>query len=77
MYQLDGNSLASISSAESGSGFKCSSFGASSVSAPQLAVGSFDGRLQLWDVEHLKAPVWDVQAHASIVNGLDAFGGQV
>ena len=77
VYQLEGNSLASVSSVESGTGFKCSSFGASSVSAPQLAVGGFDGRLQLWDPEHLRAPVWDAQAHAAMVNGLDAFGGQV
>lgn len=77
VYQLDGTSLASVSSIESGSGFKCSSFGASSVSDPQLAVGSFDGKLQLWDLENPKAPVWDAQAHASIVNGIDGFGGQV
>lgn len=77
VYQLDGTSLASVSSVESGSGFKCSSFGASSVSDPKLAVGSFDGKLQLWDLENPSAPVWDAQAHASIVNGIDGFGGQV
>jgi WD40 repeat protein len=77
VYQLDGTELATVSSAESGSGFKCSTFGASSISDPQLAVGSFDGRLQLWDLENLKAPLWDTQAHASIVNGIDGCGGQV
>jgi hypothetical protein len=77
VYQLDGTDLASVSSIESGSGFKCSTFGVSSVSDPQLAVGNFDGRLQIWDLEQRKAPVWDAQAHASIVNGVDGFGGQV
>jgi len=77
VYQLDGTELAQSSSIEAGTGFKCSTFGASSVSDPQLAVGSFDGKLQLWDLEHPKAPVWDAQAHASIVNGIDGFGGQV
>lgn len=77
VYQLDGTSLASISSVESGSGFKCSTFGASSISDPQLATGGFDGKLQLWDLEKPKTPVWDAQAHASIVNGIDGFGGQV
>jgi hypothetical protein len=77
VYQLDGTDLASVSSIESGSGFKCSTFGASSVSDPQLAVGNFDGRLQIWDLEQPKAPVWDAQAHASIVNGIDGCGGQV
>lgn len=69
--------MASTSSVEAGSGFKCSSFGASSISEPRLAVGTFDGKLQLWDLEQQRAPLWDVQAHASIVNGMDGFGGQV
>lgn len=59
------------------SGYKCSTFGASSVSNPRLAVGNFDGRLQIWDLEQGRAPVWDAQAHASIVNAVDGMGGQV
>lgn len=66
-----------MSESESKSGLKCCSFGASSVSDPQLAVGSFDGKLQLWDLEQPRSPVWDAQAHASMVNNIDAFGGQV
>jgi WD40 repeat protein len=78
VYQLDGPALETLSSIESGSGFKCSSFGASSISQPQLAVGGCDGKLQLWDFEQQsRTPLWDVQAHASIVNGMDGFGGQV
>lgn len=78
MYQLDGADLASTSAVESGSGYKCSTFGASSASEPRLAVGGFDGRLQLWDLQHgPRTPLWDTQAHASIVNGMDGFGGQV
>jgi hypothetical protein len=35
------------------------------------------GQLQLWDLEHTNKPVLEVQAHASIVNQMDGFGGQV
>jgi WD40 repeat protein len=77
VYELDGAELASTSSIESGSGYKCSSFGAASISEPCLAVGGFDGKLQLWDLEAPRVPLWDTQAHSGIVNGMDAFGGQV
>lgn len=78
VYQLDGSDLSMVKDIESGSGYKCSTFGASSVSHPLLAVGSMDGRLQLWDVEaSSKTPAWDTQAHAAIVNSIDGFGGQV
>lgn len=65
-------------SIEGKSGFKCGSFGAGSLSQPRLATGTFDGRLQLWDLEARQhAPIWNVQAHASIVNAMDSFGGKV
>jgi hypothetical protein len=77
VYQLEGADAVVARSIEGKSGFKCSHFGAGSVSAPRLAVGTFDGKLQLWDLEQPKAPLLDVQAHASIVNAIDAYGGQV
>eukprot|EP00882_Tetradesmus_deserticola_P016054 GHRQ01017124.1.p1 GENE.GHRQ01017124.1~~GHRQ01017124.1.p1 ORF type:complete len:152 (-),score=19.15 GHRQ01017124.1:941-1396(-) len=77
VYQLEGADAVVAQSVDNKSGFKCSHFGAGSVSAPRLAVGAFDGKLQLWDLEHPKAPLVDVQAHASIVNAIDGFGGQV
>ena len=33
--------------------------------------------LQVWDLENPSRPVFEVQAHASIVNQLDGCGGQV
>jgi hypothetical protein len=77
VYQLEGADAVVARTIDGKSGFKCSHFGAGSVSAPRLAVGTFDGKLQLWDLEQPKAPLLDVQAHASIVNAIDAFGGQV
>jgi hypothetical protein len=77
IYQLEGPDAVVTRSVEYGSGFKCSTFGASSVSNPRLAAGTFDGKLQLWDLEQCRAPSWSCQSHASIVNGIDGFGGKV
>ncbi|WIA34433.1 hypothetical protein OEZ86_012767 [Tetradesmus obliquus] len=76
VYQLEGTDAVVARSIEGQAGFKCSHFGAGRVSEPRLAVGTFDGKLQLWDLEQPKEPLLDVQAHASIVNAIDAFGGQ-
>ncbi len=38
---------------------------------------SYSFPIQVWDLEHTGQPFFDVQAHASIVNQLDGFGGQV
>jgi hypothetical protein len=35
------------------------------------------GRLQLWDLERLDAPVAGVQAHPQAINKVDGCGGQV
>ncbi len=35
------------------------------------------GQLQIWDLESSSKPVFEVQAHASIVNAIDGCGGPV
>lgn len=62
---------------EKPSSFKCGTFGASTLSQRQLATGSFEGKLEIWDIENTRQPLFAVQAHASIVNALDGCGGQV
>lgn len=42
-----------------------------------VPVGDFQGELQMWDLERMDKPVFHAQAHASIINQLDATGGQV
>ncbi|KAF5840799.1 WD40-repeat-containing domain protein, partial [Dunaliella salina] len=43
---------------------------------PLLSTPLHAGQLQIWDLENTTKPVFDVQAHASIVNQMDGFGGQ-
>lgn len=77
IYELDGPDLKLITEVEKPSAFKCGTFGASSLVDRHMATGNFGGKLQLWDLERLNQPVFEVQAHASIVNQMDGFGGQV
>lgn len=76
VYELDGAELTLSKEIEKPSSFKCGTFGASSLVDRRLATGNFAGQLQIWDLEHTQKPVYDVQAHASIVNQMDGFGGQ-
>lgn len=75
LYEMDGAELKLLNEVEKPSGFKCGTFGASSIVERRLASGSFAGQLQIWDLETTK-PVFEVQAHASIVNAIDGCGGQ-
>lgn len=77
VYELDGTDLKTVKEVEKPQAFKCGTFGASSLVERRLATGNFVGQLQIWDLENTTKPVFDVQAHASIVNQIDGFGGQV
>ncbi|KAL6763097.1 WD40-repeat-containing domain protein [Haematococcus lacustris] len=76
VWEMDGTDLKLVKEVEKPSAFKCGTFGASSLIDRRLASGNFTGQLQIWDLEHTNKPVFDVQAHASIVNQVDGFGGQ-
>ena len=77
VYELEGAELKLIKEVEKPSSFKCGTFGASSLVERRLATGNFAGQLQIWDLENMNKPVYEVQAHASIVNAIDGCGGQV
>lgn len=64
-----------VTEMEKNSAFKCGTFGTASDSDRKLATGNFDGHLQIWDMEKPADPIYDVQAHASIVNAMDGCGG--
>jgi hypothetical protein len=81
VYELAQHELQLAAEAESADPLRCATFGASPGAAPQLAAGSFGGRLKVWDLEVVGsgrrgAPLFDTQAHASLVNAIDGFGGR-
>lgn len=86
LYELDGAALKLATETEQPASLKCacvlsgSGSGAGSTQQQLTALGNFDGQLQLVDPEQLGSrcePLWRVQAHAGVVNGMDACHGQV
>jgi len=55
-------------------GIKCGTFGASSFTNRELAMGDFNGNLTIIDLEKGKES-FSVKAHKSIINGIDGIGG--
>ncbi|KAM7354781.1 dynein axonemal assembly factor 10 [Cochliomyia hominivorax] len=76
IYELNENKLEKVKCVEKKSAFKCGSFGASSLRNRHMAIGDFQGRLQVLDLERPEIPVYNVEAHSSIINCLDALGGK-
>ncbi|MEW5301400.1 MAG: hypothetical protein WDW36_004261 [Sanguina aurantia] len=76
IYELDGQELKLLKDVEKKDAFKVGTFGASSLVERRLASGNFVGQLQIWDLENTNAPVFEAQAHASIINAMDGCGGQ-
>merc|ERR1719384_2068781 len=63
------------------SGFKCGTFGQSynskNESSQQLATGDFEGTLNIWDLEKLSKPVYEIKnAHSKIINCIDGISGK-
>merc|ERR1719384_1590776 len=62
-------------------GFKCGTFGQSynkkNVSSQLLSTGDFKGTLNIWDLEKLNKPVFEVKnAHSKIINCIDGISGK-
>ncbi|XP_076032932.1 dynein axonemal assembly factor 10 [Oratosquilla oratoria] len=64
-----------VQSIDKPTALKCCTFGASSLAARQLAVGSFDGHLDILDLNQPETPTYSVNAHTQIVNCIDGVGG--
>ncbi|XP_055532183.1 dynein axonemal assembly factor 10 [Wyeomyia smithii] len=75
VYQLNSGELDKLHETEKPKSFKCCSFGASQLRETQLATGDFVGKLAIYDVERLDEAIYEAEAHAGIINAIDAIGG--
>ncbi|KAJ1620652.1 WD40-repeat-containing domain protein [Pavlovales sp. CCMP2436] len=75
IYNLSRGEFSLLHEAEKPSPLKCGTFGASSLAERRLATGDFTGKLNIWDLENLAAPVFAAQAHAGLLNCIDGVGG--
>ncbi|KAG5677388.1 hypothetical protein PVAND_007151 [Polypedilum vanderplanki] len=75
IYELDSPNVKLINQISCENALKCCSFGISSPGERHLAVGDFNGKLKILDLEKPNEPLYEVQAHSEIINSLDAIGG--
>ena len=75
IYQMNKGQLELVSEFQKEYGFKCSTFGAASLSSRDLAVGDFEGNLIIYDLVKGTPNYQIKKAHKSIINAMDAIGG--
>lgn len=76
LFELNDGGLDEVREHRQKSAFKSCSFGASSIRKNHIAIITFDGQLQMLDLERLEAePIFSLAAHKGIVNCMDAVGG--
>ena len=75
VYSLNHGKLDCLVDTEKQHSFKCGTFGASSLEDRHFATGDFEGRLAVWNLEHVDLPVFSVKAHQGMINCVDGCGG--
>ncbi|GMI21142.1 hypothetical protein TeGR_g10611, partial [Tetraparma gracilis] len=76
VHELSSGSLTSLGEFVLPHGIKCTTFGASSIEDRHVAFADYGGQLSVSSLERPEDPLYNVQAHASIVNCIDGVGGQ-
>lgn len=76
MFELNDGGLDDVQEYNFKSSLKSCSFGASSIRKRHVAVVTFDGQLQVLDLERADVNyIYNVNAHKGIANCIDAIGG--
>ena len=73
--EIDDGKVKVLQKSEKKVGFKCATFGASSMTQREVATGDYEGNLQIFDLDRLDKPSFSVKAHDKIINGIDGCGG--
>eukprot|EP00906_Rhabdomonas_costata_P028453 RCo040303 len=71
VYQLSNGELKQLKELEQPNPLKCCTFGQSPEEERHVAVGDFQGNLQIWDTEKWDKPLASFKAHQTIINSID------
>ncbi|XP_063900074.1 uncharacterized protein LOC135119600 [Zophobas morio] len=75
VYRLSGaNNFIKMKESSRPTSIKCLTFGATNIYQRHVATGSFDGSLEVWDLENLVVPTFRAQAHTSLINSISGIG---
>ncbi|KAB7502816.1 WD repeat-containing protein 92 [Armadillidium nasatum] len=75
IYELCDGNLELVEDIERPKALKCGTFGATVFEERHIAIGDFDGNLEIYDFNFTNSPIYSVQAHSEIINAIDGVGG--
>ncbi|XP_066953767.1 dynein axonemal assembly factor 10 isoform X2 [Macrobrachium rosenbergii] len=75
IFEMNEGSLNLLHNVERPKALKCGTFGASTFEDRHLAIGDFEGKLEIIDMKAPETPLYSVKAHSEIINAIDAVGG--
>jgi hypothetical protein len=61
IYGLEGGKVECLAESDKKEGIKCGTFGASLFEDRHLATGNYAGELNVWDLERLSTPIFNVK----------------
>ncbi|XP_042238731.1 dynein axonemal assembly factor 10-like isoform X1 [Homarus americanus] len=75
VYEMTEGDLKLLHDVERPKALKCGTFGASTLEDRHLAIGDFEGKMEIIDLQSPQLPVYSVKAHNEIVNAIDGIAG--
>lgn len=75
IYSLDEKDIQTVHEYEKSVAIECATFQSSSINKNHLAVGDYEGNLQIMDLEHSAKSVYSVKAHQGLIYCIDGVGG--
>lgn len=75
IYALDENDIQTVHEYEKSVAIECATFQSSSINKRHLAIGNYDGSLEIVDLEHSAKSVYSVKAHQGLIYCIDGVGG--
>lgn len=75
VFEMSEGTLKLLHNVERPKALKCGTFGASTLEDRHLAIGDFEGKLEILDLNSPNMPVYSVKAHKEIINAIDGVAG--
>nr|XP_053651756.1 dynein axonemal assembly factor 10-like [Cherax quadricarinatus]XP_053651757.1 dynein axonemal assembly factor 10-like [Cherax quadricarinatus]XP_053651758.1 dynein axonemal assembly factor 10-like [Cherax quadricarinatus] len=75
VYEMSEGDLKLLHDVERPKALKCGTFGASTLEERHLAIGDFEGKMEIIDLQSPQLPVYSVKAHSEIINTIDGIAG--
>lgn len=75
IYALDDNDIQTVQEYEKSVAIECATFQSSSSNKRHLAVGNYEGDLEIVDLEYSAKSLYSVKAHQGLIYCIDGVGG--